>query len=138
MDAHLSMPGIGIRVLVTDRDEDLAVRAARSLHTLDYAAMSSHEGYHALALAQSFLPHIVLLDLELPSLNGFEIARRLRDRASSRPMHLVALTGREEPEYRALASATGFEAFLPKPFDLKTAHDLFIALVRGELGKPIA
>jgi DNA-binding response OmpR family regulator len=125
MDPTSPLPGTGIRVLVTDDDEDTARWAAKALQTLGYVAMASHDGYSALAMIQSFMPHVVLLDLEMPSLSGFEVARRLRAHPSGRDMHLVAFTGWDDPEHRVLASATGFEAFIAKPFELGEVHRVF-------------
>lgn len=134
MDTIASPPSSGIRVLVTDDDEETARWAAKSLQSLGYVAMASHDGYSALAVIQSFMPHIVLLDLDMPSLSGFEVARRLRAHPSGREMHLVAFTSWDDPEHRVLATATGFEAFVPKPFDLDAVHRLFDELLAGAAG----
>ena len=129
-------PGTGIRVLVTDDDEETARWAAKSLQSLGYAAIATHDGYSALALIQSFMPHIVLMDLEMPALSGFEVARRLSAHPSDRELHLVAFTGWDDPEHRVQAAATGFAAFLPKPFDLDAVHELFGSLMQRD--KPAA
>ena len=125
-------PGAGIRVLVADDDRVSARLAAKALQSLGYAAAESHDAYAALAMVHSFAPHIVLLDLEMPAISGFEVARRLRAEGHGRDIHLVAFTGWDDPEHRVLAKATGFSAFITKPFRLALVHDVFARLLRGE------
>ena len=71
----------------------------------------------ALAEIDCMDPDVVLLDIDLPDLDGYEVAKRVRaSRASSRPW-LVAMTGKVAPEDRDRALRTGFDAHLPKPID---------------------
>ena len=66
----------------------------------------------------SFVPEVVLLDIGLPGIDGFEVARRLRAIPETRRAFVVAMTGYGSPEDRAKAAAAGFDEYLLKPVDL--------------------
>jgi CheY-like chemotaxis protein len=105
------------RVLVVDDNVDSATSLAMLLQTLGYEAESAHDGHEALVAAARFAPDIVLLDIGLPGLNGYEVASRLRERGDPQPL-LIALTGWGQAEDRARARDAGFDPHLVKPVDL--------------------
>lgn len=76
-----------------------------------------HDGAAALALAQSNPPEVVLLDIGLPVMDGYEVARRIRQALGTK-IRLVALTGYGQPEDRGRALDAGFDHHLVKPVDL--------------------
>jgi PAS domain S-box-containing protein len=106
------------RILVVDDNED----SARSMSTIQ--RLRGHEtriaftGPDAVEVAAEFSPEVVLLDIGLPGMDGFEVARRLRAMPETRRAFLVAVTGYGDPEDRAHARSVGFDEYLLKPVDL--------------------
>jgi signal transduction histidine kinase len=111
-------PGGGLRILVVD---DLAA-SAETLATLlemeGFEVRMAHEGVEALQIAREFRPHVVLLDIGLPGMNGFEVARGLRTQEESREALLIALTGYGEAESRLRSADAGFDFHMVKPADV--------------------
>lgn len=106
------------RVLVVD---DLAASAETLMTLLEmegFEVKIAHEGIAALEIAQEFRPDVVLLDIGLPGMNGFEVANRLRSSASSRNALLIALTGYGEAESRNRSAQAGFDFHMVKPADV--------------------
>ena len=106
----------GARVLVVDDNLDLANLMRHILEAKGYAVRCVHNGPDALAMAQDWDPSIVLLDIGLPGMGGYDVARELRARTGSR-MRLIALTGYGRESDIALATEAGFDGHLTKPFD---------------------
>ncbi|MGV3571994.1 MAG: response regulator [Ramlibacter sp.] len=106
------------RILVVD---DLAA-SAETLRTLlemeGFEVRVAHEGQAALALAREFRPEVVLLDIGLPGMNGFEVAHGLRAQPESRDALLIALTGYGEAESRNRSAQAGFDFHMVKPADV--------------------
>ena len=98
------------RILIVDDYWEGAEIASMLLELLGNECRVAHTGREALAQSSTFHPDIVLLDLGLPDLDGYEVARELR--GQGRPMYLVALTGRDEREQVLEA---GFDEYLIKP-----------------------
>ncbi len=109
----------GVRVLVVDDNEDAADLLAEALRSRGHEVRVAFDGPTALAAVEKDPPRIALLDLGLPVMDGFELARRLRERLGQHTPSLVAVTGYgQEPDRRASAQA-GFDAHLVKPVDLE-------------------
>jgi signal transduction histidine kinase len=106
------------RVLVVDDNEDAAIMLADALRTLGFEVRTAHDGPGAVALAGEFRPDIALLDIGLPMMDGYEVARRLRETDSTAGVTLVALTGYGQESDRLRSEAAGFSAHLVKPVDL--------------------
>ncbi|MEO7150284.1 MAG: ATP-binding protein [Burkholderiaceae bacterium] len=110
-------PLSGRRVLVVDDNRDAALSLA-SLLELDAATVSvAGDGVEALRLAQPGLFDVVLLDIGLPGLNGYEVCRALRARDGGADLRVLALTGWGQAEDRAHTRAAGFNGHLVKPID---------------------
>ena len=120
-----SPPGRSILIIEDNAD---ARDALRILLELDgHVVEAAGEGTEGLQIAQAHDPDIALVDIGLPGLDGFEIARRLRASGSRRPV-LVALTGYSEPEDRRRAAEAGFDSLLVKPVDPSTLSRLLSTL----------
>ena len=78
----------------------------------------ANEGKAALEIAQEFRPDVVLLDIGLPGMNGFEVAHGLRSQPESRDALLIALTGYGEAESRSRSAQAGFDFHMVKPADV--------------------
>jgi PAS domain S-box-containing protein len=106
------------RVLVVDDNEDAAASLALLLQALGHESVVAKNGIEALRLAQEFHPQIVLLDIGMPGMDGYEVARRLRD-LDTRPVRVVAVTGWGQAADRERSRAAGFDLHLVKPIDLQ-------------------
>jgi signal transduction histidine kinase len=106
------------RILVVD---DLAASAETLMTLLEmegYQVRTASEGMAALKVAEEFKPDVVLLDIGLPGMNGFEVAHRLRTQPESRDALLIALTGYGEAESRSRSAQAGFDFHMVKPADV--------------------
>jgi DNA-binding response OmpR family regulator len=105
------------RVLVVDDYRDAAQASCMLLELLGHEARVAYNGRDALAEASAFDPEIVLLDLGLPDVSGYEVARELRRRARGKRLHLTAVTGWGDADERARTQAAGFDQHVMKPTD---------------------
>jgi len=96
---------------------DSATSLTLLLQTMGFEADSAHDGVEALEAVERLAPDTVLLDIGLPRLNGYEVARRVRERGGRQL--LIALTGWGQEEDRERARAAGFDHHLVKPVDLE-------------------
>jgi signal transduction histidine kinase/CheY-like chemotaxis protein len=103
------------RVLVVDDNADAAESLAQLLDLEGHATQVAYTARRALEQFDSFGPDVVLLDIGLPEMDGYEVAHRLRQRADKHPVILVALTGYGQREDRDRAIAAGFDEHLVKP-----------------------
>jgi CheY-like chemotaxis protein len=103
------------RVLVVDDNPDSATSMADLLSLSGHQTHTAHDGLEAVAAAEQFRPDLVLLDIGLPKLNGFDAARRIRQQPWGQDMMLVALTGWGQDEDRRKSKEAGFDAHLVKP-----------------------
>ena len=92
----------------------------------------AHDGHAALDAARGFHPDVVLLDIGLPGMNGYDVARRLRVDPEVPALTLVALTGFGQDEDRRRASAAGFDHHLTKPVE----YDALAELIGTTLRRP--
>jgi PAS domain S-box-containing protein len=106
------------RILVVDDNVDAALSLSQLLELDGHTTHAVYGALEALEQISLFKPDIVLLDIGLPQMNGYEVARRLRERNDVPPLKLVALTGYGQSEDRRRALAAGFDAHLAKPVDL--------------------
>jgi len=107
-----------VRVLCVDDNEDSAETMALLLGLLGFDARACYDGSAALAVAAEFQPDVCLLDINMPAMDGHELAGRLRDRCGGRPLLLVAATARSADGERDRTTAAGFHYHLTKPVDI--------------------
>ena len=105
------------RILVVDDNEDAAESLAMMLDILGHQVQIAHDGLEAVQQVSSFNPEVVLMDIGLPLLNGFEAARRIRDLPATRDLVIVALTGWGQEDDRRRSQEAGFDHHLVKPVD---------------------
>jgi len=115
------------RILVADDNEDAAASLALLLQMHGHEVETAADGLVALRTAGRFRPEVVLLDIGMPELNGYEVCRRLRASESGKDLVLVAITGWGQAQDRQRARDAGFDAHLVKPID---PDDLFELLSR--------
>lgn len=123
-----SGPTVARRVLVVDDNPDGAWTLSGLLETMGHEVRVAHTGAEALAIAETFGPEVVLLDLGLPDFPGYEVARRLRADPRLSGAYLVAQTGWGREEDRALGRAAGFDEHLVKPLTRTDLDRLFARL----------
>jgi two-component system CheB/CheR fusion protein len=105
------------RILVVDDNADCAETLARLLELGGHPVGLAHDGPTALRVAETFRPDVVLLDIGLPRMDGYEVARRLRQLPGLERTVLVALTGYSHDEHRQRCREVGFDQVLTKPVD---------------------
>ena len=103
------------RILVADDNHDAAESLALQLQLTGHEVRTAHDGVEAVDVAQDFKPHIVLLDLGMPKMDGYETARTMRLRSWGKTATLIALTGWGQPQDRQRTTDAGFDAHLVKP-----------------------
>jgi signal transduction histidine kinase len=126
----------GRRVLVVDDNVDAAESTAAFLRLEGHEVKAVHDGLQALASLKVFDPHVVVLDIGLPGLDGYAVARQLRERGDTNHVLLIALTGYGQKEDRARAAAAGFDYHYVKPAD---PREIQAAIERGRntAGEPL-
>jgi PAS domain S-box-containing protein len=112
------------RILVVDDNKDSADTLGMLLRMKGNDIRSAHDGHEALEVAEAFRPEIVLLDIGLPKLNGYDVARRIRQQSWGQGMTLVALTGWGQDEDRRLSQEAGFNFHFVKPVELESLEKL--------------
>lgn len=110
------------RVLVVDDNTDAADLLARALRMMGHETDTAHDGPTAIARADAFEPDVVLLDIGLPLMDGYQVARRIR---TERPdILLVAITGYGQTSDVERAHEAGFDHHMVKPVELRAVREL--------------
>jgi CheY-like chemotaxis protein len=117
--AHRDGVGREPRILVVDDNVDAANSLGRLLTLLGKEVRVAHDGPAALVEVERFHPHVILLDLGMPGMNGIETARLIRAHPEWGEVMLVALTGWGQDQDRQRTDAAGFVAHLVKPVNLE-------------------
>ena len=114
------------RILVVDDNRDSAETLSMLLELMGNEISVAYDGEQAVAMAKEIKPDVVLLDVGLPKLNGYDVARMIRQESwGSKPM-LVAITGWGQTEDKELSREAGFDHHLVKPVD----HDYLLTLIQ--------
>ncbi|ATB27814.1 hypothetical protein MEBOL_001259 [Melittangium boletus DSM 14713] len=111
-------PAASRRILVVDDNVDAADTLAELLQTWEHTVWQAHDGLSALKAAEEHHPDVVLLDIGLPGMDGYEVARRLRTGPLGPTLTLVALTGYGQASDRSRAMEAGFDKHFVKPVDI--------------------
>jgi two-component system CheB/CheR fusion protein len=113
------------RVLVVDDNVDGADSLAILLRLDGHEVSLAHDGLAALDLAEAFRPEVILLDIGLPGMDGYEVAKRLRTRHETKNTVLVAVTGYGRDEDRSRSRDAGFDHHLVKPVSFEALNGVF-------------
>lgn len=117
----------GKRILVVDDSVDVAEALAARLRLKGHEVTMAHDGRSALLLAQQTPPEVILLDIGMPGMNGYELARRFRQQPSLRTTALAAITGYGQPQDRERARDAGFDAHFVKPVNIDALNAFILA-----------
>jgi PAS domain S-box-containing protein len=124
-ESSVAMPGV--RILVVDDNADAADSLGSLLQLEGHTVVVTYTSTDALAKLGGFKPDIVLLDIGLPEIDGYEIARRIRALPDHRQVRLIALTGYGQTEDRQRAKTSGFDAHLVKPVEFSALQRVLAA-----------
>lgn len=116
----------GARVLVVDDNVDLVTMLALTLRKKGYSVRTAYTGPDGIRSAQQWLPEIVLLDIGLPGLNGYQVARQLRATPATAGARIIALTGYAQEADIALTREAGFDDHMVKPYAFEELEKLML------------
>jgi len=123
-----------LRVLVVEDNPDVATSQMLLLKALGHQALIAHDGRSALELAEQHAPDVILLDIGIPGLDGWQVAEELRKKQFAKRPLLVAVTGYGSAEDTAKSAAAGIDLHLLKPVlpgDLERLLERFGRIVHG-------
>jgi CheY-like chemotaxis protein len=123
METASRSSGGGKQVLVVEDDTDCAEIMCTVLELLGHAGRIAHSGREAIEIACGLTPSLSILDLELPDMSGYTLARWLRACAGMRGSYLIALSGYSGLHHRKQAAEAGFDSFLVKPASISMIED---------------
>jgi CheY-like chemotaxis protein len=112
---------------VVDDNEDAAIGVTELLRAAGHEVIVACDGPRALRAVEGFRPDVAILDIGLPVMDGYELARRLREALGRGAPHLIALTGYGQDHDRARSFDAGFEAHLVKP----VAPEVLLSYIEG-------
>lgn len=116
------------RVLVVEDDADSAEGLLMLLESHGHVVRTARDGQEALEAANAFRPEVALVDIGLPGIDGYEVARRLRDQPACASATLIALSGYGRDEDKRRAREAGFDHHLLKPADLDELHAIIVSV----------
>ncbi|MGE0546102.1 MAG: response regulator [Kofleriaceae bacterium] len=117
-DLHVMPPCAGVRIVVIEDNEEARETLRDALVELRHQVAAASDGMSGLELVVNTKPDVALVDIGLPRLDGYEVARQVRIRCNGSAPRLIAMTGYGQPEDRARAEAAGFDHHLVKPVSL--------------------
>jgi CheY-like chemotaxis protein len=106
------------RILIVEDNEDSALSLQMLLEALGYATRVVHDGEGAVEAACADFPDVILMDIGLPRMSGYEAARRIRADCGQKPIMIIALTGWGQEDDRRQSAEAGIDHHLVKPLDL--------------------
>jgi len=114
----------GHRVLIVDDNEDAALSLATLLEIDGHDARTASSGAMALGLVSALSLDVVVIDIGLPDMSGYDLASLVRQTTGGDSLQLIALTGRSQPQDRQAAVEAGFQDFMTKPLDYESLLDM--------------
>ncbi len=124
-----------VRLIVVDDVEDAAATLALMLELDGYEVRTAHDGAQALAMIDSFGPHCILFDIDMPGMDGFELSRRVRERHDN-DIVLIAVTARPAHDPRVAGAFRVADHYFSKPVDPRLLHKVLPPLRASAKPKP--
>ena len=119
-----------LTILVVEDYEDTSLAMRLALEDRGYRILEAADGAQAVEVAARERPDIILMDLQLPVMDGLSATERIRANPDLSETIIVAVTAHNETDYRARALAAGCNAFVSKPIDFEWLNDLLVSLVQ--------
>ncbi len=111
----LSMP---LTILVVDDDLGTRLSISDYLELSGYSVITANDGQEALTMVEEYHPDLMVTDIVMPRMNGYELVRQVRQKAAFRLLPVILLTARTKTQERILGYQSGCDLYLPKPFEL--------------------
>src|SRR5262249_24643888 len=127
-DQQRPMAGKRRRILVVDDNQDQAQSLGILLELLGHDVKTAYDGHSAVAIAKEFVPDVALVDIGLPGLNGFDVARRIREQPGLEKIVLIAQTGWGQEEDRRRTHEAGFDRHLVKPVEISAVQEILASI----------
>lgn len=118
-----------LRILIVDDHPDITDSLAMLIRHWGIRVQVANHGKSALAILGEFNPHIILLDIGMPEMDGYEVAKKIRQNRQYDSIKLVALTGWNQKKDRIKSKNYGFNEHIAKPIDMDDLHELFNRLM---------
>jgi two-component system, cell cycle response regulator DivK len=110
-------------ILAVDGNEDNLILITYFLESFDYQLITAKNGKEALSLAREYLPNLILLEIVLPDIDGFEVVAKLKQNVITSQIPIIAVTGLARKEDREQIFRSGCDAYLSKPYLLNDLAD---------------
>jgi CheY-like chemotaxis protein len=117
-----------VRVLVADDERDAVIVLTALLGLEGYEARGVYNGGQVITMTRHFQPDVILLDITMPLLNGYEVARTLRQRYAGKCPMLIAVTAYSKHSDKLLAELAGFDHHFAKPYDAKALLEVLATI----------
>ena len=124
-----------LKILVVDDNVDATETTGMLLELMGHKIARAHDGAEAIALAITWQPALVLLDINLPILSGLEVARRLRANDVTKQTYIVALSGYTSPEDQRASLDAGCDEHIAKPFDMDAIEKTLAQVERASASR---
>jgi CheY-like chemotaxis protein len=119
-------------VLVAEDDEDVRLLMLTLLRMKGYRTAEARDGQETLDVARVLRPDLILMDLQLPRLNGFAVARFVRQTEALRGVPIIVVSAHDPAKHRNLALAAGCNAYVQKPIDFDSLDGMILNLLRRD------
>jgi two-component system cell cycle response regulator DivK len=128
----------GQKLLLVEDNEDNRIIYSTVLRHLGYRVVEALDGFQAIALARSELPDLILMDISIPGVDGWEATRILRADPATKDIPIIALTAHALADDRERATAVGFTSYLAKPVEPRAVVAEVRRWIGGDAGAPPA
>ncbi len=108
-----------LTILVVDDDLGTRLSISDYLELAGYSVITAEDGQQAIAMVEEYNPHLIVTDIVMPRLNGYELVRQVRQQHKYRLLPVILLTARTKTQERILGYQSGCDLYLPKPFELE-------------------
>jgi DNA-binding response OmpR family regulator len=123
-------PKSSLRILIVDDNRDSADSLVMLLRLMGNDTRTAYDGQQGVDIAGEFRPDVILLDIGLPKVNGYEACRRIREQSGGKHVVLIAVTGWGQEEDRRLSHEAGFDYHMVKPVDPQELMKLLAGLLQ--------
>lgn len=127
----LSQKGPLLKILVVDDNVESAKTLGWMIEALGYEPQVCYGAVDALEKAQVFLPHVVLMDIGMPGMNGYELCQTLKQSPDFKRTVFIAQTGWDKKDNQDISKEAGFDHYLVKPVDMKVLEELLTKATAG-------